>query len=64
MTKRSSFPYFKTQSEVIRLAVKMKIRFPIWIRNVDDRLREGCIDIRTKAVTFWWPKFGPIFVVE
>ena len=64
MTKRSSFPYFKTQSEVIRLAVKMKIRFPIWIRNVDDRLREGCIDIRTKTVTFWWPKFGPIFVVE
>ena len=33
MTKRSPFKYFKTSSEVIRLAVMMYIRFPLSLRT-------------------------------
>ena len=36
MTKRFSFCYFKTSPEIIRLAVMMYIRFPLYLRNVKD----------------------------
>ncbi len=40
MTQRSPFRYFKTSPEIIRLAVMMYIRFPLWLRNVEDLLHE------------------------
>ncbi|WP_245581591.1 hypothetical protein [Octadecabacter arcticus] len=61
MTKRSPFRYFKTSSEVIRLAVMMYVRFPLSFRNVEDLLLERGIDISHETVRFWWNRFGPLF---
>ena len=61
MTKRSSFRYFKTCPEIIRLAVMMYIRFPLSLRNVEDMLHECGVEISHETVRFWWNRFGPIF---
>ncbi len=51
MTKRSPFRYFKTSSEIIRLAVMMYIRFPLSLRNVEDLLHgHGLVLLWKKAV--------------
>ena len=39
------FRYFKTSPEIIRLAVMMYIRFPLYLRNVEDLLHERGIDV-------------------
>lgn len=52
MTKRSPFRYFKTSPEVIRLAVKMYVRFPLSLRNVEELLHERGIDINHETVRF------------
>jgi putative transposase len=64
MTKRSPFRYFKTSSEIIRLAVMMYVRFPLSLRNVEDLLHERGIDISYATVRFWWNRFGPTFAAE
>ncbi|MCV2870672.1 DDE-type integrase/transposase/recombinase, partial [Defluviimonas sp. WL0050] len=64
MTKRSPFRYFKTSPEIIRLAVMMYIRFPLWLRNVEDLLHERGVDICHETVRFWWHRFGPMFAAE
>jgi putative transposase len=64
MTKRSPFRYFKTSPEIIRLAVMMYVRFPLFLRNVEDLLHERGIDISHETVQFWWNRFGPIFAAE
>ena len=40
MTKQSSFRYFNTSPEIIRLAVMMYVRFPLSLQNVEDLLHE------------------------
>ena len=47
--------------EVIRLAVMMYVRFPLSLRQVEDRLFERGIDICHETVRFWWNRFGPMF---
>jgi putative transposase len=64
MTKRSSFRYFKTSPEIIRLAVMLYIRFPLSLRNVEDLLHERGIEISHETVRYWWNRFGPIFAAE
>ncbi len=64
MNERSPFRYFKTSPEIIRLAVMMNIRFPLSLRNVEDRLHEPEIDISHEMVRFRWRRFGPLFVCE
>jgi putative transposase len=64
MTKHSPFHYFKTSSEIIRLAVMMYVRFPLSLRNVENLLHERGIDISHETVRFWWNRFGPIFAAE
>jgi putative transposase len=58
------FRYFKTSSEIIRLAVMMYVRYPLSLRNVDDLLHERGIDITHETVRYWWNRFGTIFVAE
>lgn len=58
------FRYFKTSPEIIRLAVRMYVRFPLSLRQVEDLLHERGIDINHETVRFWWNRFGPIFAVE
>ena len=61
---RSPFRYFKTSSEIIRLAVMIYIRFPLSLRNVEDMLHERGIEISRETVRFWWNRFGPMFASE
>lgn len=64
MTHANPFRYFRTSSEVIRLAVMMYVRFPLSLRNVEDLLHERGIDVSYESVRFWWHRFGPIFAAE
>jgi putative transposase len=42
----------------------MYVRFPLSLRNVEDRLHERGIDISYETVRFWWNRFGPPFAAE
>ena len=64
MTKPSPFRYFKTSTEIIRLAVMMYVRFPLSLRNVEDLLHERGIDISHETIRSWWNRFGPMFSSE
>jgi len=64
MPKPSSFRYFKTSPEIIRLAVMMYIRFLLSLRNVEDLLHERGIDVSYESVRFWWQRFDPKFASE
>lgn len=46
MSKANPFRYFKTSSEIIRLAVMLHMRFPLSPRDVEDLLHERGIDVR------------------
>ena len=43
MTKPSSFKYFKTSPEIIRLAVLMNVPFPLSLRSVEDLLHKRSV---------------------
>ena len=58
------FRYFKTSSEIIRLAVMMYVRYPLSLRNVEDLLHERGIDITHETVRFWWNRFGTVFAAQ
>jgi putative transposase len=58
MTKRSPFKYFKTNPEVIRLAVMLYVRFPLSLRNVEDLLHERGIEVSHETVRFWCSVLG------
>jgi putative transposase len=64
MTKHSPFRHFKTNSEIIRLAVMMYVRFPSSLRNVEDLLHECGINISYETFRFWWNRFGSLFAAE
>ena len=61
---KSSFRYFNSSPEVIRLTVMMYVRFPLSLRQVEDLLVERGIDICHETVRFWWTRFGPMFAAE
>ena len=52
MTKSSPFRYFKTSPDIIRLAVKLYVRFPLSLRNVEDLLHERGIDVSHETVRY------------
>ena len=60
----SSFRYFNSPPEVIRLVVMMYVRYPLSLRNVEDLLFERGIDICHETVRHWWNRFGPLFAVD
>ena len=64
MTKRSPSRYFKTSPEIIRLAVMMYVRFPLWLGNMEDLLHERDIDTNHKTNRIWWNIYGPLFSAE
>ena len=61
---QSSFRYFNSSPEVIRLVVMMYVKYPLSSRNVEDLLAERGIDICHETVRFWWNRFGPMFAAE
>ena len=56
--------WFDSSPEVIRLVVMMYVRYPLSLRNVEDLLFEGGIDICHETVRLWWNRLGPMFVGE
>ncbi|WP_170348199.1 IS6 family transposase [Ruegeria atlantica] len=64
MTRPASFKYFKTNPEIIRLALMLYIRFPLSLRNVEDLLHERGIDVSHETIRYWWNRFGPTFAAE
>ena len=58
------FRWFDSSPEVIRLVVMMYVRCPLSLRNVEDLLFEGGIDICHETVRLWWNRFGPMFAGE
>ena len=64
MTKRSPFKYFKTDPEIIHLAVMLYVRFPLSLRDVEDLLHELGIDVSHETIRFWWNRLGPMFASE
>jgi putative transposase len=64
MIKRSPFRYCKTNTEIIRLAAMIYVRFPLSHRNVEDLLHERGISISHETVRFWWNRFGPLLAAE
>jgi putative transposase len=63
-TPPSSFRYFNSSPEVMRLVVMMYVKYPLSLRNVKDLLHERGVDICHETVRFWWQRFGPLFVSE
>jgi hypothetical protein len=61
MTTHSPFRDFKTAPEIIRITVMMYVRFPLSLRNVEDLLHEGGIEVCHETVRYWWNRFGPMF---
>jgi putative transposase len=57
----SSFRYFSSSPEVIRLVVLMSVHFSLSLRNVEELLFERGIDICHETVRMWWNRFGPMF---
>ena len=64
MSKRDPFKYFKTSSEIIKLAVMYYIRYPLSLRQVEDILHERGIDVCHETIRYWWTKFGNIFAKD
>ena len=58
---QNPFRCFNSSPEVIRLVVMLYIRYPLSLRQVEDILFEGGIDICRETVRFWWSRFGPMF---
>ncbi len=42
----------------------MHVRFPLWLRNVEDLLFERAIGTRHETVRFCWNGFGPLFAAD
>ena len=59
-----SFRYFKTSPEIIQLAVKLYVRFPLSLRNVEDLLHQRGVDVRYETVRYWKRRFGFKFSCE
>lgn len=63
-TPANPFRYFNSSPEVIRLMVMMYVRFPLSLRNVEDLLFEGGIEVCHETVRLWWNRFGPTFAAD
>lgn len=64
MSARDPFRYFKTSPAIVRLAVMMSVRFPLYLRRVDYLIHARGIDVSHETVRFWWNRFGPMFAAE
>jgi len=50
MTKRDLFKYIKTSPDIIRLAVMLYMRLPLYLRNIEDPLHEHGIDVSHEPI--------------
>ena len=59
-----SFRYFKTSPEIIQLAVKLYVRFPLSLRNLEDLLHVRGVDVSYEIVWYWRRRFSSQFSCE
>ena len=52
MKRRDPFKYLNTCKEIIRLAVMLYIRFPLWPRNVEDQPTRLVLQHRENEIPF------------
>lgn len=52
MSKIKPFKHYKTSPEIIKLAVMYYVCYPLNLRNVEDILHEGEIDICHETVRY------------
>jgi len=60
----SPFRYFNSPPEVIRLLVRMYVRFPLSLRNVENLLFERGMGICHETVRRWWNRVGPLVAAD
>jgi len=60
----SPFRYFHSSPEIIRMVVRLYVRYPLSLPNVEDLLFERGIDICHETVRLWWNRFGPMFAAD
>ncbi len=58
------FRCLNSSPEVIRLAQMMYIRYPLFLRQVEDILFERGIDVCHETNRYWWNRFGPMLAAE
>ena len=64
MTLSKLFRGIRTGPEIIRLAAKMYLRFPLPLRNAEALLPEREIDVSHEPPRFCWRRFGPKSAAE
>ncbi len=64
MSKENPFKYYKTNPEIIKLAVMYYIRYPLSLRQVEDIMHERGIDVCHETIRYWWNKFGTKFAKD
>jgi putative transposase len=64
MKEPCRFRSFKTSLEVIHLAAKVYVRFPLSLRNMKNLPDASGIKISHRIGRFWWNRFGPSFAAE
>ena len=55
---QTPFRYFNSSPEIIRLAAMLYIRYPLSLREGEDMLFEGGIDICHETVRLWRSRLG------
>ena len=58
------FRYFNSSPEAIRAEVRLYVKYPLSLRNVEDLLAERRIDVCHETVGQWWNRFDPMFAAE
>ena len=61
LPNKVSFKYFKTCSEIIRLALMLCVIFPLSLRNVEGHLHERGLDVIYESLRYQWHGFGSQF---
>ena len=61
---KNPFRQFDSSPEVICLVLMMYVRYPLFLRNVEDLLAQRGIDICHETIGLWWNRFGPMFAAE
>ena len=46
------------------MAVRVEVRCPVLLRQVEDLLHEWGIDVCHETVRYWWNRLGPVFTAK
>jgi hypothetical protein len=64
LSQRGPFRDVKTSSEIIRLAVLLYVRVPLWLWTVEDLRAARGVEVSHETVRAWWPRVGLLVAAE